>query len=114
MLEREVVRRPEVAGRPTWVPSSTPTQRVYQLDPVALLERALGMRAARNDLAIHFHRDPPILQTELAEQARHIGVRLHFEGFSVQFNLHARRVAELRSGGILSPRRRGCSSMVEL
>lgn len=60
-------------------------------DVVAVVEKGVGMLAARNDIQIEFNCYPPSGQFQAGNQGRNGLAVGQFKGFAVQLNAHAQR-----------------------
>src|SRR5690606_19158447 len=77
---------------------SPPSQRVHDLDPVAGGEHALGVLAARDDLAVDLDGDAALGQVLVLEQGGQGGLVGQRQGLPVEDDVHARIVAARRGG----------------
>jgi hypothetical protein len=89
-----------MAGRSAWraaVPrkrqASPTTERMHDLDDVALLQDMRGVAAARDDLAIDLHRDPALGQAFVFEQGGEGGPWRDLAGLAIELDVHAAIVA---------------------
>src|SRR5690606_32342103 len=84
---------------------SAAAQRVHDLDPVAGLELAGGVLAARHDFTVDLHRHPACAQALRLEQGQHAGVGGDLGGLAVEFDIHGAIVARVVAGCIPGGRR---------
>ena len=68
---------------------SAATQRVHDLDAVALPQDVHCMARARNDLAIYFHRNAALGQAFKYQQGGQGAAGLGVMWATIQFNVHA-------------------------
>ena len=78
------------------------TQRVHDLHAVAGLQHMAGVRAARDDFTIHFHRHATLAEAFDFQQGCNRAAGLQGAGLAIQFDIHV---------GIVARRRGGCTSM---
>lgn len=72
---------------------SPASQRMNDLDPVALVQLFIGMRAARHDPAIDLYRHPAFAQAGVDQQLRHAAFRGQGMIGAVEQDFHAGIVA---------------------
>ena len=63
---------------------------MHDLDSIALDQRMRGMQAARDDFAIHFHRDPAFGESFAFEQGADAGASIDVFALAIQFDIHSR------------------------
>ena len=66
------ILRPPVRRQASCRPRSTSADGADDFQPVAVLERRVGVAAPRNDLSVALDRDAFALQSQLANQIRHV------------------------------------------
>ena len=71
---------------------------MHDFDPVAFDQRMRGVQAARDDFAIHFHRDPAFGKAFRFEQDDDAGTGVDAPGLAVQFDIHPRILPDAGEG----------------
>lgn len=75
---------------------------MHHLNPVAFAQSGNGMLATRHDIQIELDGDPSPNQIQALDQAGNGFTGRHFEGFTVQLNLHDGAVTRWKGVGILA------------
>ena len=65
---------------------------MHDLDLVAFPQYAVAVVLSRDDLAVHFHRYPPLAESELAEQIRDGQTRRQCLCLAVEDHVHPRTI----------------------